>query len=175
MGLYCLRIDENRSSNKHGSGGNRWLHPDIVALETVDQGWDEAVRSCVRSGNHASIRLWSFEVKKQLTRSNVRESFFQAVSNSSWANLGYLIATGVNSDAEQELQMLSSLHGIGVLILDQASLFDSQILIPAKERMDADWQSINRIVTENSDFKHYIEQVSIYNQTGRLTKSIWNK
>ncbi|MEL4282617.1 HrgA protein [Shewanella mangrovisoli] len=175
MGLYCQRIDERKSKNSHGNGGNHWLHPDVVALEPLDQGWDEIVRSCVRSGNHSSVRLWSFEVKKHLTKGNVRKYFFQAVSNSSWANFGYLVATGLNSDVEGELQMLSSLHGIGVLILDTESLFDSQILIPAQERNNVDWQSANRIVTENSDFHHYIEQVGIYNQTGRLIKSAWNK
>ncbi|KFZ36347.1 hypothetical protein HR45_16960 [Shewanella mangrovi] len=175
MGLYCQRIDERKSKNSHGNGGNHWLHPDVVALEPLDQGWDEIVRSCVRSGNHSSVRLWSFEVKKHLTKGNVRKYFFQAVSNSSWANFGYLVATGLNSDVESELQMLSSLHGIGVLLLDTDSLFDSQILIPAQERTNVDWQSANRIVTENSDFHHYIEQVGIYNQTGRLIKSAWNK
>lgn len=175
LGLYCLRIDEHKSKNSHGNGGNQWLHPDIVALEPLDQGWDEIVRSCVRSGNSSSVRLWSFEVKKHLTRGNVRKYFFQAVSNSSWANYGYLVATGLNSDVEPELQMLSSLHGIGILLLDTESLFDSQILIPAKERSIVDWQSANRIVTENSDFHHYIEQVGIYNQTGKLIKSVWNK
>ncbi|MCO7188949.1 MULTISPECIES: HrgA protein [unclassified Pseudoalteromonas] len=175
LGLYCQRIDERKSKNAHGSGGNHWLHPDVVALEPLDQGWDEIVRSCVRSGNHSSVRLWSFEVKKHLTKGNVRKYFFQAVSNSSWANFGYLVATGLNSDVEGELQMLSSLHGIGVLLLDTESLFDSQILIPAQERVNVDWQSANRIVAENKDFHHYIEQVGIYNQTGRLIKSAWNK
>ncbi|WP_222863071.1 hypothetical protein [Marinomonas sp. IMCC 4694] len=116
LGLYCQRIDERKSKNAHGSGGNHWLHPDIVALEPLDQGWDEAVRSCVRSGHQSSVRLWSFEVKKHLTKGNVRKYFFQAVSNSSWANYGYLVATGLNSDVEAELQMLSSLHGIGLLM-----------------------------------------------------------
>lgn len=175
LDLYCQRIDERKSKNSHGSGGNHWLHPDVVALEPLDRGWDEIVRSCVRSGNHSSVRLWSFEVKKHLTKGNVRKYFFQAVSNSSWANFGYLVATGLNSDVEGELQMLSSLHGIGVLILDTESLFDSQILIPAQEKSNVDWQSANRIVTENSDFHHYIEQVGIYNQMGRLVKSAWNK
>ncbi|WP_375748389.1 COG2958 family protein [Vibrio sp. HN007] len=175
LGLFCQRIDERKSKNTHGSGGNHWLHPDIVALEPLDQGWDEIVRTCVRSGNHSSTRLWSFEVKKHLTKGNVRKYFFQAVSNSSWANFGYLVATGLNADVEAELQMLSSLHGIGVLILDTESLFDSQIMIPAKERNGVDWQSANRIVLENSDFHHYIEQVGIYNQTGRLITSAWNK
>jgi len=175
LGLYCQRIDERKSKNSHGNGGNHWLHPDIVALEPLDQGWDEIVRSCVRSGNHSSVRLWSFEVKKHLTKGNVRKYFFQAVSNSSWANFGYLVATGLNGDVEGELQMLSSLHGIGVLILDTESLFDSQIFIPAQERVNVDWQSANRIVSENRDFHYYIEQVGIYNQTGRLIKSAWNK
>ena len=175
LDLYCQRIDERKSKNTHGNGGNHWLHPDIVALEPLDKGWDEIVRACVRSGNHSSVRLWSFEVKKHLTKGNVRKYFFQAVSNSSWANLGYLVATGLNADVESELQMLCSLHGIGVLLLNTDSLFDSQILIPAKEKARVDWQSANRIVLENRDFHHYVEQVGIYNQTGRLINSAWNK
>lgn len=175
LGLYCLRIDERKSKNSQGSGGNHWLHPDIVAMEPQDQHWDEVVRTCVRSGNDSSVRLWSFEVKKHITKGNVRQYFFQTVSNSSWANFGYLVATGLNSDVEGELQMLCSLHGIGVLLLDTDSLFDSQILIPAQQRTQVDWLSANRIVTENSDFYRYIEQVGIYNQTGRLIKSAWNK
>ncbi|RUO22609.1 HrgA protein [Aliidiomarina iranensis] len=174
-GLYCQRIDERKSKNVHGSGGNHWLHPDIVALEALDMGWESVVKDCVRTGNQSAVRLWSFEVKKHLTKSNVRKSFFQAVSNSSWANFGYLVATGLNSDVEGELQMLASLHGIGVLLLNTESLFDSQILIPARERTTVDWQSANRIVAENSDFHHYIEQVGIYNQTGKLIKSAWNR
>lgn len=82
---------------------------------------------------------------------------------------------GINNDVEAELQMLASLHGIGVLLLDTESLFDSQVLIPARERVEVDWQSVNRIATENSDFHRFIEQVGIYNQTRRLVKSVWNK
>lgn len=174
-GLYCQRIDEKTSKNSHGSGGNRWLHPDVVALEPLDQHWDAVVKDCVRYGNDSSVRLWSFEVKKQLTKGNVRQSFFQAVSNSTWASFGYLVATGLNNDVEPELQMLASLHGIGVLILNTESLFDSQILIPARKRTNIDWQSVNRIVSENTDFHRFIEQVGIYSQTGRLVKSLWNK
>jgi len=175
LGLFCRRIDERKSRNTHGSGSNHWLHPDIVALETLDQGWHDVVRTCVRSGNDTFVRLWSFEVKKQLNKGNVRKSFFQAVSNSSWANFAYLVTTGVDTAVESELQMLCGLHGVGVLLLDTQSLFDSQILIPARERSNIDWLSVNRITEENRDFEAYIDQVGIYNQTGRLTKSLWNK
>lgn len=175
LGLNCRRIDERKSRNMRGSGGNHWLHPDIVALETLDKGWSEVVRACVRGSNDAVFRLWSFEVKKTLNRSNVRKSFFQAVSNSSWANFAYLVTANLDSAVEAELQMLSGLHGVGVLLLNQQSLFDSQILIPARERTNIDWLSVNRIVEENSDFEAFIDQVGIYSQTGRLTKSLWNK
>lgn len=173
--LYCLRIDEKKSKNRYGNGGNHWLHPDVVALAPLDQDWHSSVRDCVRSGTKNTMQLWSFEVKKQLTRANVRHCFFQTVSNSSWANAGYLVVTGLDNNIESELQMLCSLHGIGVIFLNTESLFDSQILIPAKIRSEVDWLSVNRIVEENKDFQHYIEQVGIYLQTGKLTKSVWNK
>lgn len=170
--LYCQRIDEKNSKNSHGSGGNHWLHPDIVALEPLDQHWDAIVKECARHGNDSAIRLWSFEVKKQLTKSNVRQYFFQAVSNSTWANFGYLVATGLNNDVEAELQMLASLHGIGVLILNTESLYDSQILIPARERTAIDWQSVNRIVSENSDFHRFIAKQVVWLKVFGISKRI---
>jgi hypothetical protein len=173
--LYSLRIDEKKSKNTKGAGGNHWLHPDIVAMEPLDQGWQDSIRTCVRNGNGQAVKLWSFEVKKELTRGNIRKCFFQAVSNSSWANYGYLVATGLGDGVEQELQMLSALHGIGVIILNTSDLFDSQILIPAKEKSDVDWQSANRIVEENTDFSDFVELVGIYHQTGKLREREWNR
>ncbi len=174
--LYCLRIDEKKSKNQRGSGGNTWLHPDIVAMQAVDKEWNELVRTCVKNGDGQSVRLWSFEVKITLNSSNVRKSFFQAVSNSSWANEGYLVATSISDNkVEQELRMLSALHGIGVILLNPENPSESEILLPAKSRPEIDWQSVNRILVENSDFKDYIELVSTYYQTGRIRKKDWNK
>jgi len=174
--LYCMRIDEKKSRNQRGSGGNTWLHPDIVAMQAVDKEWNELVRACVKNGDGQSVRLWSFEVKITLNSSNVRKSFFQAVSNSSWANEGYLVATSISDNkVEQELRMLSALHGIGVILLNPENPSESEILLPAKSRPEIDWQSVNRIVVENTDFKDYIELVSTYYQTGRVRKKDWNK
>jgi hypothetical protein len=174
--LYCMRIDEKKSRNQRGSGGNTWLHPDIVAMQAVDKEWNELVRTCVKNGDGQSVRLWSFEVKITLNSSNVRKSFFQAVSNSSWANEGYLVATAISDNkVEQELRMLSALHGIGVILLNPENPSESEILLPAKSRPEIDWQSVNRILVENSDFRDYIELVSTYYQTGRVRKKDWNK
>jgi hypothetical protein len=176
LNLYCQRIDEKRSKNSRGSGGNQWLHPDIVAMQPVDKEWDDLIRSCVKQGAGQSVRLWSFEVKKELTGSNARKSYFQAVSNSSWANEGYLVATSISdSKVEQELRMLSALHGIGVILLNPENPSESEMMLPAKSRVEADWQSVNRILVENADFKDYIELVSTYYQTGRVRARDWNK
>ena len=173
--LYCLRIDEKRSKNNLGSGGNQWLHPDIVAMEPVAQKWHQYVKSCVLQGGGQSVRLWSFEVKKTLTMGNVRKCFFQAVSNSSWASEGYLVATSIaDSRVEQELRMLSALHGIGVILLSVNNPSESELLLPAKKRPEIDWQSVNRIVEENADFKDFIDLVSNYYQMGRVRSKDWN-
>jgi len=175
LNLYCLRIDEKRSKNSRGQNGNQWLHPDIVAMQPLDKHWNELVKSCVKHSSGQNVRLWSFEVKKELNSSNIRSSFFQAVSNSSWANEGYLVATSVStSEVENELRMLSALHGIGVILLTPDNPTESEILLPARRRTEVDWQSINRIVNENADFKNFIELVSIYYQTGRIRTQDWN-
>lgn len=176
LNLYCQRIDEKRSQNSRGSGGNQWLHPDIVAMQTVDKEWHELIRNCVKLSGGQAVRLWSFEVKKELTISNVRMSFFQAVSNSSWANEGYLVATSISgNNVEKELRMLSALHGIGVILLNPENPTESEMILPARARGEVDWESANRILVENSDFRNYIDLVSTYYETGRMRSGDWNR
>jgi hypothetical protein len=107
---------------------------------------------------------------------NVRKSFFQAVSNSSWASEGYLVATSISdSRVEQELRMLSALHGIGVILLSIENPSESELILPAVKRAEIDWESVNRIVEENADFKDFIDSVSNYYQTGRIRVRDWDK
>ncbi|MCP4214400.1 MAG: HrgA protein [bacterium] len=174
--LHCKRINESSSSNSRGKGGNKWLHPDIVALEAVNEQWNSLVKQCATHDSVQRVRLWSFEVKIELTTSNVRESFFQAVSNSSWAHEGYLVASAIaNGYVEKELQMLSALHGIGVILLKKDNPSESDILLPARARTEVDWQSVNRIVEENADFNKFIEKVYSYYQTELVDSDYWNK
>lgn len=75
--LYSRRIDEKRSSNRHGAGGNKWLYPDLVAMEALGTNWHPEIAQCVAQYGDKRAKLWSFEVKKLLNRSNVRECFFR--------------------------------------------------------------------------------------------------
>lgn len=175
FGVYSKRIDEKRSSNKRGPNGNRWLYPDVVGMEDLGAEWHQEVRDCVNQYSDKRTKLWSFEAKLLINRSNVRECFFQAVSNSSWANFGYLVAAEIEGqDTLKELRMLFAAHGIGLIKLDADNPAESQVLIPARERDEIDWDMANRLATENRDFLEYVKLVKQFYQTGEARLADWD-
>jgi uncharacterized protein len=173
--LHAKRIDERRSNNNRGPKGNEWLYPDLVALEDLSSEWSAKVTECAKQYGDKKAKLWSFEVKRLINSSNVRSTFFQAVSNSSWANFGYLVAVELEEKAKKELRMLTSLHGIGFILLDIENPSESQVIIPARERSDLDWESINRLTEANKDFSAYIEEISDFCLTGKTKKTDWDQ
>lgn len=72
-----------------------------------------------------------------------------------------------------ELRMLFALHGIGVIQLEPEELSESQIIIPARERPEIDWNTCNRLATENKDFMEFIRRVRQFYQTGDLREADW--
>jgi hypothetical protein len=172
LSVYSKRIDEKRARNSHGTGGNHWLFPDLIGFEDLSREWRQEVKECVGQIGDRKTKLWSFEVKKLINRSNVREVYFQAVSNSSWANFGYLVTAEIQG-AEKEVRMLASLHGIGLIKLYIESPADSEIMIPARERTNVDWNAANRLAEENPDFMECIKLVREFYQTGRIRESDW--
>lgn len=145
-----------------------------MALEDLSYDWVKEIRECVKVSGDVKALLWAFEVKLLVNRSNVREVFFQTVSNSSWANFGYLVAAQIEgNETMKELRMLSSLHSIGVIHLNAENPAESQIIIPSEER-DVDWNTANRLAAENKDFRDYLQLVTEFYQTGKLRKELWD-
>lgn len=123
----------------------------------------EAETSCLSSTMGClPIKLFSFELKQELNFSNLREYFFQAVSNSSWANEAYIVAPFMEVDEEfmDELKRLSSAYGVGVIQLDIQDPDSSKIVFPAKEKENLDWDTINKISGLNKDFKEFIKRIT---------------
>lgn len=175
QGVLSKRIDERKSRNRHGPRGNQWLHPDLIGFEVLSESWGEAIKSLVEARSDPSSRLWSFEVKKLVNRSNVREVFFQALSNSAWANFSYLVAAEISGRGTlQELRMLSSQHGVGVIVLATDSENESSISIQARERPEVDWTAANRLSEENPDAEAVFRQVRIFHQSGELNNDFWD-
>lgn len=175
LGIYTKRIDEKKSSNMQGYKGNHWLFPDVVAMENLSKEWHKEISDTAKLNSDKLIRLWSFEVKVKLNRSNIREAYFQAVSNSSWANFGYLVASEIGDSTLKELRILSGLHGIGFILLNTENPPESDILIPAKEKSDVDWNTANRLTKENKDFVDFVKNVRQFYQTGDIKLSDWDK
>ena len=95
------------------------------------------------------------------------------MSNSRWANEAYLVAKDIDNDATAELEMLSSLHGVGLIWLNTDDPSGSEIRIPSRIRPEVHWQSVERLVRENADFKEFIEMVETYLEVGRVSKREW--
>lgn len=165
--LIAVRIDERKSSNKNECGSNKWLYPDIVAVENLTKDWSNTTRECAKDYYIKKTKIYSYEVKKIINQANVREAYFQAVSNSTWANFGYLVATEINQNASKELKILNSLYGIGVIHLVVEDIFNSYVYLPAKEKDDMDWNIIDRLVKENSDFRKFINKISDFYRNNR--------
>jgi len=164
------RIDERRSSNASGAGSNRWLYPDVVGIENLAEGLNPEVVAAIKESSERKVRLWSFEVKVLVNRSNVREAYYQAVSNSSWANFGYLVAANIEGvDTLKELRILYAMHGIGLIKLNRENPAESEILIPARDRLDVEWGMCSRLANENPDFRAFVRRVRQFFQTGDLS------
>lgn len=173
--IYSKRIEDRRSSNRQGPKDNRWLFPDLVGMEDLTADWHTEIKGAVKEYADKKTKLWSFEIKLLLNRSNLRESFFQAVSNSSWANYGYLVAAEVEgADTMKEMRMLFSLHGIGLIQIDPENPTESQILIPAKEKPEIDWATCDRLARENRDFLQFIKLIRQFHQTGDPRPRDWD-
>lgn len=93
--MYSKRIDEKRSSNTRGPNGYHGLYPDLVGMGDLGTDWHQEVKDCVNQYSVKRTKLWSFEVKLLINRSNVRECFFQSVSNSTWSDFDYLVAAEI--------------------------------------------------------------------------------
>jgi hypothetical protein len=135
--------------------------------------WRPDVIEFNRLSDNNSLRLFSFEIKKSLTKANYRESFFQALSNSSWAHEGYLVAADIKQDDElmSELSRLTPSFGNRTIQLDLEDIDSSLILFPSRGKALLDWETINKLSEQNSDFEKFIQDVRIDFESKRIHRS----
>lgn len=136
----------------------KWAHPDLVGF-AFEEDWEDPVIELGTRIGSPPIVFFSFEVKRSLNFDNLGESFFEAVSNSSWAHRGYLAAADIDDDPEfrAELERLAAAHGIGVIQLRPDNPEESTVLIGARQRPDLDWATVNKLYDANKDFAAFID------------------
>jgi hypothetical protein len=159
LNCYTKTINHSQSTKKEFG---EWVHPDLVGCSFPFDDWKNEVYDLSASIGNVSIRLMSFELKRELSFGNLRESFFQTVSNSTWANESYLVAAIISDEEEfrNELSRLSTSFGIGIIKLNIDDPHSSEIIFPAKYRVEIDWETVNKL-TMNSDYREFISTIKI--------------
>lgn len=161
--VYSKTIAHQKSKKKFDTSNekvlSKWLHPDMVGAYFPFKDLEKEVIDLGKFLSANSTQIFSFELKKSIDTNNYRECFFQAVSNSSWANEGYLVATKVSEDEELhgELARLTNAFGIGIIQLNVDDIDSSHILFQAENKSDLDWGTIDKLCNLNPDFRKFVD------------------
>jgi hypothetical protein len=157
---------ENSKKNKDRS--QKWVHPDMVGvnfklLKTL------VAKDLISTINKNNFDLYSYELKREINNDyELKEAYFQALSNSSWANYGYLVAFDVSSNLLAEIKRLNDAFGIGVINL-KANPYESKVLHTAKYK-ELDITTIDKLANINDDYRDFIKLVQKVNNDNDTKK-----
>lgn len=168
--IYAKTIFHEESKNSKDDH-QKWVHPDIIGVKFVHFKNDTSIKLLKTLEKKDSCELISYELKKEIRNDyDLKKSYFQAVSNSSWANSGYLVAFDIDTKVYQEMERLNKAFGIGVIKL-QSNPFESQIIFPSSYR-ELDYQTIDKLCHINEDYRMFIDQIEkILNADDRYLSS----
>jgi hypothetical protein len=152
---YSKTIFHEQSNGKDNN--QIWTHPDMVGIKFLNLQ-TKASQNFLKSINRIdTFKLSSYELKKEINSdSELKKAYFQAVSNSSWANYGYLAAFEFSDSLMEEMARLNQSFGIGIIELN-ANPYQSKVLFSAKYR-ELDFKTIDKLCKINKEFEKFIEQ-----------------
>jgi hypothetical protein len=152
---YSKTIFHEQSNGKDNN--QIWTHPDMVGIKFLNLQ-TKASQNFLKSINRVdTFKLSSYELKREINSdSELKKAFFQAVSNSSWANYSYLVAFEFSDSLNEEMARLNQSFGIGIIELN-ANPYQSKVLYPSVFR-DLDFKTIDKLCKMNKEFEKFIEQ-----------------
>ena len=146
-------------TSKKSDQNQKWIHPDMIGV-SFSQFQDKATIALLKAADIKQyVDLYSFELKCSIQSDHqLKESFFQALSNSSWANFGYLVAFEISDDLMEEMERLNRAFGIGIIHLSSYDN-DTKILFPARKN-EVDYYTIDKLCRIHSGFKEFMERTT---------------
>ncbi len=155
----------HEGSLKSPKGMDRWLYPDMVGVRFLHAELsNENLIAFSKKFDTLPVKLVSFELKKEINVNNCRECYFQAISNSSWANEGYLVGHHIATHDPKLMDLLKRLHasfGIGVIDL-RTDEDKSAILLNAKYKEKIDYTVALELSEKNEEFSGFLKSVVDY-------------
>lgn len=152
----------------------KWVHPDMVGVQFNDFQ-ESSTRSFLKAANTKEyIYLYSFELKRTIENDHqLKEYFFQALSNSSWANYGYLVAFEISEEVMEEMERLNRSFGIGVILLSPYTGETKELFQPRKNELD--YYTIDKLCRINDDFKDFVTKTTkVLNAPSNLVDDVKN-
>lgn len=161
MKIYSKTINAN-ATDINLKGKMKWGTPDIVAVTFKDY-INKSVLELFNHINLPTTELYAYELKLKLTLGTLTEYYFQALSNSGWANEAWLVAMEIDEnnydELMEEIKRLNQSFGVGVIKLDYDNPEDSEILFSAKKRNYLDIDTMHKLCY-NRQFQDFINDVN---------------
>ncbi|GAA8042834.1 COG2958 family protein [Helicobacter pylori] len=155
----------HEGSSESPKGIDRWLYPDMVGVRFLHAELsNENLIAFSKKFDTLPVKLVSFELKKEISVNNCRKCYFQAISNSSWANEGYLVGHHIATHNLELMDLLKRLHasfGIGVIDL-RTDEDKSAILLNAKYKEKIDYTVALELSEKNEEFSGFLKSVVDY-------------
>ena len=152
--VYSKTIFHERSTNSDKN--KKWVHPDMVGIKFLKLQSKSSQNLLKITNKNDLFKIYSYEIKKEINSDyDLKKYYFQAVSNSSWANYGYLVAFEISNSLYDEIERLNQSFGIGVIELN-SNPFQSVELYPAKFN-SIDFKTVDKLCKINSDFDKFVE------------------
>ncbi len=146
-------------TTKKSDQNQKWIHPDMIGVSFSDFQNNATIALLKAADIKQYVDLYSFELKKSLQNDHeLKEAFFQALSNSNWANYGYLVAFEINDALLEEMERLNRAFGIGIIRLSPYDT-DTRILYPA-EKKEVDYFTVDKLCRINDDFRKFMERTA---------------
>lgn len=154
--IYSKTISHEKSKSTKDEN-QVWTHPDVIGLKLLPYK-NKASKDLLQFTNSLNtFELHSYEVKREiLSDYDLKKTYFQAVSNSSWATFGYLAAFEINISLFEEMERLNQSFGIGIINL-KGNPYESRLLLPPKQN-NLDFRTIDKLCNMNPNFQDFIHK-----------------
>ena len=168
MKIYSKTINAN-ATDVNLKGKMKWGTPDIVGVTFKDY-INKSVLELFNHINLPTTEIYAYELKLKITLGSLTEYYFQALSNSGWANEAWLAAMEIDEnnydELMEEMKRLNQSFGVGIMKLNYDNPEDSEILFSAQKRNYLDIDTMHKLCY-NRQFQDFINDINeIFNNMG---------
>jgi hypothetical protein len=188
--IFPVHIEHTRAIRQQ-AGINKWKYPDVVSVKwgviSEDGQLNKDMLEVRQSLGEQPFRIFSTELKIDVTPSTLRETFFQCVSNSRWAHTAQLAIATKISDAKvaEELERLGTSYDVSVISFGlTVELLDTlpsatellkasdekieqylasvkyETISSGQERDSLDWEHIQDLQTQHPDMVDFFRWIA---------------